>query len=173
MRLHSKMNISSKNNIENSGAKDFDGLIEVWEASVRATHDFLTENDILSFKPQIRDQYFRAVELFCVRQNDKIVGFMGLSRDKIEMLFIRPENFGQGIGKKLVEFAIREKRIEKVDVNEQNPQAVGFYEHLGFETFQRNPTDSQGLPFPILEMSRNSDQFSQKTEIGTSFVDDI
>ena len=152
--------------IETPTSQDFDELIEVWEASVRATHDFLVEADIQYFKPLIRNEYLQSVALFCVRKNDKIVGFMGLSDDKIEMLFIRPGNRGQGIGKVFVEFAVNEKRIEKVDVNEQNPQAVGFYEHLGFKIIKRNPTDSLGKPFPIFEMS-------QKSKNGISFADDI
>lgn len=167
------MNTSPEINIEAFNSKDFDELIEVWEASVRATHHFLTENDILSFKPLIANEYFQIVDLYGIRENDKIVGFLGVSADKIEMLFVRPENRGQGIGKKLVEYAIDAKRIEKVDVNEQNPQAVGFYEHLGFQVVKRNPTDSQGQPFPILEMSRNVKSSTGENQKGISFADDV
>ena len=39
-------------------------------------------------------------------------------------------------------------------MNEQNPQAEGFYRHLGFRTFERTETDGQGNPFPILKMER-------------------
>lgn len=39
-----------------------------------------------------------------------------------------------------------------VTVNEQNPQAVGFYEHLGFVTYQRTDHDEQGNPYPLLYM---------------------
>lgn len=148
------MNKSPEIKIESPKTADFDELLEVWESSVRATHDFLTENDILSLKPLVRNEYLQSVTLFCVRRDGQIVGFMGLSSDKIEMLFIRAENRGQGIGKRLVEYATNEKGIEKVDVNEQNPQAVGFYERMGFRTVKRNPTDAQGRPFPILEMAR-------------------
>lgn len=81
-----------------------------------------------------------------------ILGFLGLSADNIEMLFIRPDVRGKGIGKKFLQFAIHEKRIKKVDVNEQNPQAVGFYIHNGFEVTARSPLDPQGKPFPILSM---------------------
>ena len=37
-------------------------------------------------------------------------------------------------------------------VNEQNPQAVGFYEHMGFETYQRTDHDEEGNPYPLLYM---------------------
>jgi putative acetyltransferase len=37
-------------------------------------------------------------------------------------------------------------------VNEQNPQAVGFYEHIGFLITGRSTLDGQGKPFPLLHM---------------------
>ena len=138
--------------IEATTPSDYPEIIEVWEASVRATHDFLEEKDIQYFKPLILNEYLKAVELFCVRIRGKIVAFLGLSPDKIEMLFIHPDFFRKGIGKTLANFAIHSKGVVKVDVNEQNPQAVGFYQHLGFEVFHREPFDSLGNPFPILLM---------------------
>ncbi|MDR0705969.1 MAG: GNAT family N-acetyltransferase [Planctomycetaceae bacterium] len=138
--------------IETVLLNDYQEIIDVWEQSIRATHHFLEEQDIQYFKPLILNEYLRAMELFCVRQENKIVGFIGLSADKIEMLFIRPEYFGEGIGKELINFAIHERKIGKVDVNEQNSQAVGFYRHMGFEILSRSPIDSFGKPFPILTM---------------------
>ncbi len=138
--------------IEPATPTDFPEIVDVWEASVRATHDFLGETDIQYLKPLILNEYLKAVELFCVRGDGKILGFLGLSPDKIEMLFVHPDARGKGIGKRFIQFAIREKGIEKVDVNEQNPQAVGFYEQMGFEVVSRSPLDPQGKPFPILSM---------------------
>lgn len=140
------------NSIESATMKDFPEIVDVWEASVRATHEFLSETDIQKFKPLILNEYLKAVELFCVREKGNILGFLGLSPGMIEMLFIRPDVRGRGIGRQLASFAIREKGVTKVDVNEQNPQAVGFYEHMGFETVSRSPLDPQGNPFPILSM---------------------
>ena len=42
--------------------------------------------------------------------------------------------------------------VKYVDVNEQNPQAVGFYNHMGFKVFKKSELDEQGNPFPILHM---------------------
>ncbi len=139
-------------NIEPATPTDFPEIVDVWEASVRATHDFLNEADIQDLKPLILNEYLNAVDLYCIRENEKILGFLGLSSDKIEMLFIHPGIRGKGIGKRLIQFAIHEKKINKVDVNEQNPQAVDFYEHMGFEVVSRSPLDPQGKPFPILSM---------------------
>lgn len=138
--------------IETPSVKDYVEITGVWEASVRATHTFLTEDDIQYYKPLILKEYLKAVTLFCTRDQNEITGFLGLDDDKIEMLFIRPDYRGKGVGKALLDFAVTEKKARKVDVNEQNEQAVGSYEYLGFKTVKREPLDSNGKPFPILSM---------------------
>ncbi len=138
--------------IETPSVKDYVEITGVWEASVRATHTFLTEDDIQYYKPLILKEYLKAVTLFCTRDQNEITGFLGLDDDKIEMLFIRPDYRGKGVGKALLDFAVTEKKARKVDVNEQNEQAVGFYEYLGFKTVKREPLDPSGKPFPILSM---------------------
>lgn len=128
-------------------------LLKVWEASVRATHDFLGEADIAFLKPLILESYFDAVALRCaVDENGRALGFVGVAGDKVEMLFIAPELRGKGVGALLMEHAVKQQGACKVDVNEQNPQAVGFYRHLGFRTVGRSPTDGQGRPFPLLHL---------------------
>lgn len=131
---------------------DFPILIDIWERSVRATHDFLPELEIKNLKPLILNEYFHHVLLYKYTHDEKIIGFIGVSRDNIEMLFIDPEFRGQGIGKALTTFAISELKIKKVDVNEQNLQAVEFYKKLGFELMARSELDGQGKPYPILHL---------------------
>lgn len=132
---------------------EYPAVVEVWEASVRATHDFLTEKDIQYFKPLILNDYLALVELSCLRDaQGQIAGFMGVAAGKIEMLFIHPNLRGQGIGKRLLEHAIQQLNAYEVDVNEQNEQAVGFYKHVGFEVISRSELDGQGNPFPLLHM---------------------
>jgi len=138
-------------------------LVEVWEASVRATHNFLKEEDIRYFRPLILNTYLDAVELRCARDGQGIVlGFLGVADQNLEMLFIHPDNRGMGIGRKLLDFAIDELEVQKVDVNEQNEQAVGFYQHYGFEVIGRSALDASGKPYPILHMKLKSNQSNIK-----------
>jgi putative acetyltransferase len=140
--------------IEDLTEGDYRELVSVWEASVRATHDFLTEEDIQFYKPLILHEYLKAVTLFCVKDAyKKILGFIGIAGRKIEMLFIDPAARGKGIGKQLLTFVIQQKEVDTVDVNEQNVQAVGFYQHVGFSVTSRSATDGMGKPFPILSMA--------------------
>lgn len=133
--------------------QDYDELLNVWEASVRSTHHFLTEENIRFYKPLVREQYFPVVELYIIRNEEgRIAAFMGLSEELIEMLFVHPDEQGKGYGKQLMEYALHQKQIYKVDVNEQNEQAYRFYQHLGFQVIGRDETDSSGSPFPILHL---------------------
>ena len=132
---------------------EYKNVVEVWEASVRATHHFLKEADINYFKPLILNTYLAAVELRCFRdEHRKILGFIGVSGGNLEMLFIHPEHRGKSIGKTLLEYAINSLNVNQVDVNEQNEQAVGFYKHCGFEIIGRSELDATGKPYPILHM---------------------
>ena len=132
--------------------KCYGELIEVWEKSVRATHDFLSEKDIEDIKREI-PMYFDAVEMHCTKNTEgRITGFIGTADRKIEMLFVDPEYFGKSLGKTLIKYAMENGDIDEVDVNEQNDKAFKFYLHMGFEVISRDELDSMGNPFPILHM---------------------
>ena len=127
-------------------------LLEIWEVSVRASHHFLTEEDIVRLTPQAENA-LRCIETLWVMEDEqRPAGFMGVQECKIEMLFLHPDYFRKGWGKMLVERAFRDLHVEYVDVNEQNHDAAKFYMRMGFKTFKRNECDSEGNPFPILEM---------------------
>ena len=128
-------------------------LTRVWEDSVRATHLFLSEDAIAEIK-QFVPEALRGVAHLVVSMNnlEEPIGFMGVQDRSIEMLFISPDSRGKGIGKELVSYGIETFAINRVTVNEQNPQAIGFYEHLGFKVYQRSETDEEGRPYPLLYM---------------------
>ncbi|PSV62620.1 GNAT family N-acetyltransferase [Photobacterium profundum] len=139
--------------VENVAPEDYAEMLMVWENSVRATHDFITDEDIAFFKPIIIEHAFPAVSLHCIKDKlGVIIGFLGVNDQKIEMLFILNEARGQGVGKVLLTYALTEYSVNSVDVNEQNPQAVGFYQRMGFNVVSRSPLDDMGKPFPILHM---------------------
>ena len=135
-----------------------DSLTCVWEESVRASHTFLTESDIVGLKPFVNEALDGIETLIAAHDGNAYVAFMGIQDKKIEMLFVSPVHFGEGIGRRLVSIAIQEHGATLVDVNQQNPKAAGFYRHMGFRTFRRDAVDDQGNPFPILRMSLAGDR---------------
>ncbi|WP_429085913.1 acetyltransferase [Aeromonas allosaccharophila] len=140
--------------IAHANVEDYQTLIDLWEASVRATHHFLPEAEILALRPLILEHYFDAVTLHCARTEEGLIaGFSGVLEGKLEMLFVAPEARGGGVGRLLVAHAIGQCGATQVDVNEQNEQAVGFYLKMGFTVTGRSPLDGQGKPYPLLHMA--------------------
>ena len=132
---------------------DRDTLLDIWLRSVRATHTFLTEQDIQSLLPEVRDVALLELELWVLcSESGQPMGFLGLSGSKIEALFLAPEYLRLGGGRKLLNHARQLKGLLAVDVNEQNPEAVRFYEACGFTVMGRSEFDSKGRPFPLLHL---------------------
>ena len=142
--------------IRGATADDLETLVALWLRSVQATHTFLTEEDIASLLPDVRaalqsDQ----LELWvCAVDPNTIVGFMGLAGQGLEALFLDPVHLREGIGRRMVAHAIALKGELTVDVNEQNPAAIRFYQACDFEIEGRSAVDSAGRTFPILHMRR-------------------
>ena len=135
------------------GPDDYARVVEVWEASVRATHTFATEADIEVIRPLVRDGLPDVPHLLCVREPaGQVAGFIGVQDAKVEMLFVHPAWRGQGIGRRLLSYAVTTLGASELDVNEQNPQALGFYLRMGFEVMGRSAVDSLGKPYPLLHM---------------------
>lgn len=161
---------------------ELDALTDLWEASVRATHAFLAPEDIPFFRQLVRREALPTVDLYVIREtgtgdagtgesgteeseagqsgtgkfgtgnSDAFAAFAGVSGDMLEMLFVAPEARGRGLGRALVEYATTHCGVQRVDVNEQNPQAAGFYCRMGFRTTHRDAIDPSGKPYPILHM---------------------
>lgn len=129
-------------------------LLEVWENSVRATHLFLSDSEIKKIKEYVPQALNGIAHLIIAEDEaDRPVAFMGIEDDTLEMLFISPEERGKGLGKRLIQYGIENYAVERLAVNEQNPQAKGFYEHMGFCVYKRTDLDEQGNPYPLLYMS--------------------
>ena len=121
-------------------AEDNAQLADIWLRSVRATHHFLTEDNIAQLFPLVLNDYLPAVNVWVAEeQPGHPCGFIGLNGNKVEMLFIDADQRGKGVGKALLTHA-------------ENPQASGFYRHYGFVITGRSPLDGQGNPFPLLHM---------------------
>ncbi len=128
-------------------------LLEIWEKSVRETHLFLPESEIQNIKQNFLPEALKNITHLIIAQDDeRPIAFIGIEGQKLEMLFVTPEYRGKGVGRKMIEYAIKHFSINELTVNEQNPQAKEFYEHLGFKVYKRSEIDEQGNPYPILYM---------------------
>lgn len=130
-------------------------LLEVWESSVKATHLFLSKNEIEEIKKYVPQALNEIPHLIIVENENQVpIGFMGIAEQHLEMLFISDEERGKGLGSELLKYGIEKYLINDLAVNEQNPLAKGFYEHMGFKVYKRTDYDEQGNPYPLLYMCR-------------------
>ena len=130
-------------------------LTDVWESSVKTTHLFLSENEIESIKKYVPQAIKEVPHLIIAETEDHIpTAFMGIADQHLEMLFVSQKQRGKGLGKKLLTYGIEHYSINHLAVNEQNPLAKGFYEHMGFQVYKRTENDEQGNPYPLLYMTR-------------------
>ena len=129
-------------------------LVKVWENSVRVTHKFLSNGEILEIKKYVPET-LRNVSCLIVETDEleNPIAFMGIQDNKLEMLFIASLYRGKGIGKKMLLYGKENYGVNNLTVNEDNPEAKGFYEHMGFKVYGRSVLDDQGNPYPVLYMS--------------------
>ena len=130
-------------------------LLNIEESSVRATHLFLSAKEIESIKQYVPRALREVPHLLAVKnEKGRPVGFMGIAEHRLEMLFISASERGKGLGKELLKYGMDTYSVTDLAVNEQNPLATGFYEHMGFEVYKRTELDEQGNPYPLLYMRR-------------------
>lgn len=141
-------------NIRRAMPADRAALLDVWLRAVRATHNFVSDPDVESMIPRVRDYLASTEPEFWVVCGDAgpIIGFMGLSGSKMESLFLAPQFHRRGVGRQMVRHAQALHGALTVDVNEQNAAARTFYEACGFVVEGRSELDEQGRPYPLLHM---------------------
>lgn len=128
-------------------------LLEVWEDSVKVTHEFLSSEEILEIKKYVPRALKEISHLVIVENEESIpVAFMGIEDTKLEMLFIKNSERKKGLGKRLLNYGIENYNMNELTVNEKNLNARGFYEYMGFQTYKRTELDEEGNPYPILYM---------------------
>lgn len=133
-------------------AADGARLLDIWRRAVDATHDFLSpehraaiDAEVASFLPQVS-------AWLATDPDDVAIGFMIVDGAHMEALFIDPDWRGQGVGRRLVDHALSLHPTLTTDVNEQNGQAIGFYEAMRFARTGRSDQDDQGRPYPLIHL---------------------
>lgn len=135
-----------------SRPEDGPRVVEIWAAAVDATHDFLTAEDRAAIGREVEGFLPYATMTLAVDDRDRPLGFMLIEGGHMEALFIDPEYRGAGVGAMMIDYALAVHPTLSTDVNEQNAQAVGFYEHMGFERTGWSATDGQGRPYPLIHL---------------------
>lgn len=135
-------------------ADDRAAMFEVWWQSVTATHDFVADEDLQAFRPMVREYLASSEPTFHVLESapGEVAGFIGLSGNHVDALFLAPAQRGRGGGSALLAHARSLRGALTVDVNEQNTSACRFYAARGFVVTGRSERDGTGRPYPLLHM---------------------
>ncbi|MDR0355321.1 MAG: acetyltransferase [Deltaproteobacteria bacterium] len=141
--------------LKKAGQADHPTIMALWRRSVEATHSFLTKDDLDDIEREIPGLLAK-LELWTAVKEKNVIGFMGLDNHNVEALFVDPDHFGQGAGSELLGLARKIYGSLQLDVNEQNPKALEFYLHCGFEVVGRSPADKQGRRFPLIHLKLES-----------------
>ncbi|MGM0301423.1 hypothetical protein IGI66_001018 [Enterococcus sp. AZ048] len=145
------------NTIKSVNKQALPALMTIWESSVHATHSFLTVEEIDALKPEVRNALLEIEHLYGYYAPN-LIGFIGIENKKVDMLFVDASYRGQGVGKKLLQYALDTFHVGSVDVNEENRQGLGFYTHMGFQVDSRSALDGQGNPYPILHLKNDLEE---------------
>lgn len=129
---------------------DYPEVVAVWKSSVDATHEFVTPEDLLEIERELVP-LLPAIRLTIAQIGAEVVGFAGTVGNRLEMLFVRGDVRGRGVGSRLLGRAV-EEGVDELDVNEANVDSVTYYLHRGFEISGRADIDSAGRPYPVLTM---------------------
>ena len=128
-----------------------DELLDIWERSVRATHHFLAESDIVRIRVYVPKAIQTVEHLAAAEDSDgKTLALIGAREGRLEMLFVGSSCRGRGIGSTLLDYALSHWDGSELTMNEQNPQAIAFCEHKDFAAYMRTDTDEEGKPFPLI-----------------------
>ncbi|MBB5709741.1 acetyltransferase [Sphingomonas xinjiangensis] len=138
--------------IRPSTPKDGDRVLTIWRDAVDATHTFLTPEDRLAIDELVSNFLPKAPLWLAVNSTERPVAFMLLNDGHMEALFVDPTVRGEGVGAALVRHGSALHPNLTTDVNEQNEQAVGFYERMGFVQVGRSALDGQGRPYPLVHL---------------------
>lgn len=130
-----------------------DELLGVWERPVRATRHLLAESDIVRIRAYVPKAIQTVEHIAAAEDSDgKTLALIGAQEGRLEMLFVGSSRRGRGIGSTPLDYALSHWDVSELTVNEQNPQAIAFYEHEGFVAYMRTDTDEEGEPFPLIYM---------------------
>ena len=129
---------------------DLPAVMQIWLDTNIYSHDFISKEYWIKNYDMVK-QLLPHAEIFVYEDDNtkQIYGFIGLSGNYIEGLFIRTDMQEQGYGKKLMDYAKANRSDLKLSVYQKNVRAVHFYKREQFiieaEKFDGNTNEKEFL----------------------------
>lgn len=108
-------------------------ILDVYEKSISETANSLSEESKKEIMADTEKMILDIENLIIIKDdNEKVIGFMGVENEAVEMICLHPNYKNKGIGKELMNVAINEHNVNKAYVKKINVSGIDFCKHMGF-----------------------------------------
>lgn len=111
---------------------DINKVAEIWLDTNIKTHYFISAQYWKSNFELVKELLLQAT-VYVYEDKQEIQGFIGLSNEYIEGIFVPDEMQSCGIGKLLLEYIKNKKVRLRLNVYQKNTRAISFYQREGFD----------------------------------------
>ena len=111
---------------------DINKVAEIWLDTNIKTHYFISAQYWKSNFEFVKELLLQAT-VYVYEDKQEIQGFIGLSNEYIEGIFVSAEMQSQGIGKILLNYVKGKRNKLILNVYQKNTRAISFYQREGFE----------------------------------------
>ena len=111
---------------------DINKVAEIWLDTNIKTHYFISAQYWKSNFELVKELLLQAT-VYVYEDKQEIQGFIGLSNEYIEGIFVSAEMQSQGIGKILLNYVKGKRNKLILNVYQKNTRAISFYQREGFE----------------------------------------
>ena len=111
---------------------DINKVAEIWLDTNIKTHYFISAQYWKSNFELVKELLLQAT-VYVYEDKQEIQGFIGLSNEYIEGIFVSDEMQSHGIGKLLLDFLKEKKTKLSLNVYQKNTRAIRFYQREGFQ----------------------------------------
>ena len=118
---------------------DINRVADIWLKTNLKAHYFIPEQYWTSNYELVKEMMSQA-EVYVYEDDKMIQGFVGLSNEYMEGIFVSDEMQSRGIGKMLLDYIKDKKDRLQLKVYQKNVRAMSFYQREGF-TIQSEEMD--------------------------------
>ena len=111
---------------------DINKVADIWLDTNIKTHYFISAQYWKSNFELVKELLLQAT-VYVYEDKQEIQGFIGLSNEYIEGIFVSAEMQSQGIGKILLNYVKGKRNKLILNVYQKNTRAISFYQREGFE----------------------------------------
>ena len=111
---------------------DIDRVADIWLKTNLKAHYFIPEQYWTSNYELVKEMMLQA-EVYVYEDGKMIQGFVGLSNEYIDGIFVSDKMQSCGIGKLLLDYIKNKKVRLRLNVYQKNTRALSFYQREGFD----------------------------------------